>query len=100
MQQFAVKIPINSDNFPIINFPVKVFVIYAAFKVEETGVGVEEAMMGSGRARRRAVDGAGEEWEDPSPWDPLLLLALNRSYRGSRYVGPLWLELGKLLAGC
>ena len=22
MQQFAVKIPINSDNFPIINFPV------------------------------------------------------------------------------
>jgi hypothetical protein len=22
VQQFAVKIPINSDNFPIINFPV------------------------------------------------------------------------------
>ena len=41
-----------------------------------------------------------EEWEDPSPWDPLLLLALNISYRGSRYVGPLWLELGELLAGC
>ena len=28
VQQFAVKIPINSDNFPIINFPVSQHVLY------------------------------------------------------------------------
>ena len=34
VQQFAVKIPINSDNFPIINFPVYKEVVVAIRVVE------------------------------------------------------------------
>ena len=33
MQQFAVKIPINSDNFPIINFPVIPLYAYFVYPV-------------------------------------------------------------------
>jgi hypothetical protein len=64
--------------------------------------------------RRRGVRGGteipwekDEDWEDPSQWDPWLLLALiSIDCRGvldmllGTVVGPLLLELGELLAGC
>jgi hypothetical protein len=64
--------------------------------------------------RRRGVRGGteipwekDEDWEDPSQWDPLLLLALNSidcigvpDMLLGTVVGPLSLELGELPAGC